>query len=289
MLQPHRQGTSGVCHGPCESSGNPTCLPAHPPDLPGSLSTDELRADTPLRMGAVCRRKLLILGSFVVASCCVCVARPAEAQIYSWHDASGRLVLSDRPLGTVERIYSVPKTTSVLATQPAPQGREQLYEDLIIEHARLNDVRTDLVRAVVQVESGFNPYARSPKGALGLMQLMPATAQQFGVMNPFDPRENVRAGVAYLRQLLDRYQDDERLALAAYNAGPGAVDKHGQAVPPYRETRDYVARIGKMTSAPVTLRKKTIYKTTEIIDGRPVTRYSDTKPATGPYEVVSGR
>jgi Transglycosylase SLT domain/Domain of unknown function (DUF4124) len=239
-------------------------------------------------MGTACRRKLLILGSCVVASCCVCIARPAQAQIYSWHDASGRLVLSDRPLGTVERIYSVPRTTSVLATQPVSEGREQLYDELIIEHARLNDVRTDLVRAVVQVESGFNPYARSPKGALGLMQLMPATAQQFGVMNPFDPRENVRAGVAYLRQLLDRYQDDERLALAAYNAGPGAVDKHGQTVPPYRETRNYVARIGKMTSA-VTLRKKTIYKTTEIIDGRPVTRYSDTKPATGPYEIVSGR
>ncbi len=254
-----------------------------------TLSTAELRADTPLRMGTGPKRKLLVLWQFVVAWCCLCLASPAAAQIYSWHDASGRLVLSDRPLGTVERTYSVPKTTSVLATQPVPQGRDQLYEDLIIEHARLNDVRTDLVRAVVQVESAFNPYARSPKGALGLMQLMPATAQQFGVMNPFDPRENVRAGVAYLRQLLDRYEDNEQLALAAYNAGPGAVDRHGQNVPPYRETRNYVARISKMTSAPVALRKKTIYKTIEIIDGRAVTRYSDTKPTTGPYEVVSGR
>ena len=102
------------------------------------------------------------------------------------------------------------------------------------------------MRAVVQVESGYNPYARSPKGALGLMQLMPATIQQFGVRNPFNPMENIRAGVSYLRQLLDRYSNNEALALAAYNAGPGAVDRHGEAVPPYRETRDYVSKINRM-------------------------------------------
>ena len=95
-----------------------------------------------------------------------------------------------------------------------------MYDGLITEHARANDVRPDLVRAVVQVESAYNPYARSPKGAQGLMQLMPATAQQFGVKNAYNPEENVRAGVAYLRQLLDRYENNEELALAAYNAGP---------------------------------------------------------------------
>ena len=78
---------------------------------------------------------------------------------------------------------------------------------------------------------------------MGLMQLMPATARQFGVRNAFNPDENVRAGVAYLRQLLDRYDNNEELALAAYNAGPGAVDRHGQTIPPYRETRDYVTRV----------------------------------------------
>src|SRR5207247_3257824 len=124
--------------------------------------------------------------------------------------------------------------------------RRSLYDDLIREQSQLNGVRTDLVRAVMQVESGFNPSARSPKGALGLMQLMPATIQQFGVRNPFNPIENLRAGVAYLRQLLDRYGNNEELALAAYNAGPRAVDRHGQNVPPYRETKNYVTRINKM-------------------------------------------
>src|SRR5207245_2806769 len=100
------------------------------------------------------------------------------------------------------RSYAVPKATSFRATRYAPAERSRLYDGLIMEHARLNGVRTDLVRAVVQVESGYNPAARSPKGALGLMQLMPATVQQFGVKNPFNPLENVRAGVAYLRQLL---------------------------------------------------------------------------------------
>ena len=173
---------------------------------------------------------------------CVCMAAPARAQIYSWHDASGHLVLSDRPLGAVERTYSVLKAETVRTTRPAPIDRDPTYDNLIAEHARVNSVRADLVRAVVQVESGFNPSAISPKGALGLMQLMPATARQFGVRNAFNPVENVRAGVAYLRQLLDRYQNNEQLALAAYNAGPGAVQKYN-GIPPYRETRAYVMAV----------------------------------------------
>ena len=80
---------------------------------------------------------------------------------------------------------------------------------------------------------------------------MPATIQQFGVRNPFSPMENIRAGVSYLRQLLDRYSNDEALALAAYNAGPGAVDRHGVAIPPYKETRDYVSKINRMAGRPV--------------------------------------
>ena len=136
----------------------------------------------------------------------------------------------------------------IRTTSRAASDRVQMYEGLISEHARLNDIRPDLVRAVVQVESAYNPYARSPKGAAGLMQLMPATAQRFGVKNAFNPEENVRAGVAYLRQLLDRYENNEELALAAYNAGPKAVDKYGEKVPPYAETKNYVFKINGLTA-----------------------------------------
>ena len=99
--------------------------------------------------------------------------------------------------------------------------------------------------------------------------------------DPFDPTENVRGGVAYLRHLLDRYENNETLALAAYNAGPGAVDKYGQSVPPYRETRNYVAQINQMSVKPIAMRDKTIYKVTETIDGRPIVRYTDKKPTAG--------
>ena len=215
-------------------------------------------------------------------------ALPARAQIYSWRDANGQLVLSDKrpPQNAGVRSYPVPKTDAVRATRYVAADRTNRYDDLIVEHARLHSVRTDLVRAVVQVESAFNPFARSPKGALGLMQLMPATIRQFGVTNPFNPVENIRAGVAYLRSLLDRYQNNEELALAAYNAGPGAVDRHGQNVPPYRETRNYVASINRMAGRTIELRAGQIYKVTDVIDGRPVIRYTDKRPITGTYEIV---
>jgi hypothetical protein len=100
------------------------------------------------------------------------------------------------------------------------------------------------------------------------MQLMPATIQQFGVTHPFDPAENIRAGVSYLRELLDRYSDNEQLALAAYNAGPGAVDKHGEAVPPYHETQQYVAKVREIAGNAVQVSGTTIFKITQVIDGK---------------------
>ena len=100
--------------------------------------------------------------------------------------------------------------------------------------------------------------------------------------------ENVRAGVAYLRQLLDRYQNNEELALAAYNAGPGAVDKHGQTVPPYRETRNYVLHVNQIAQ-PAVAHGREIYKVVEIIDGQPSVHYTDKKPSTGAYDIVGRR
>ncbi len=226
---------------------------------------------------------------FVVFAAILSWAVPAHAQIYSWRDASGNLVLSDRKPaeGVAVKSFAVPAAQSVRATRYAAAARSRNYDDLILTHAREQGVRPDLVRAVMQVESAFNPTARSAKGALGLMQLMPATIKEFGVTNPFNPAENIRAGVAYLRALLDRYRNNEELALAAYNAGPGAVDTHGQAVPPYRETRNYVAHVNELAARPLETRGNTMYKVIEYVDGRPVPRYTDKKPTTGSYEVVS--
>ena len=114
---------------------------------------------------------------------------------------------------------------------------------LVAEAARAFDVSPLLVDSVIQVESNYNPFAVSPKGAQGLMQLMPGTAQRFGVTDSFDPKQNIEAGVRYLKFLQDTFQDD-RLAIAAYNAGEKAVAKY-KDVPPYPETVSYVAKVGK--------------------------------------------
>lgn len=217
------------------------------------------------------------------------VPTSASAQIYAWRDAKGTLVLSDRQIEAPTRVYEVAgapeyRTTTPIERPTADEG----YESLVQEHAQRHDLRPELVRAVIQVESGFNPRATSPKGAMGLMQLMPATARELGVVNAYDPAENIRGGTLYLRRLLDRYDGDERLALAAYNAGSGAVDRYGRAVPPYRETRDYVRRVGLKagTSSESVGTKRAIYKSIEIVDGRAIPRYSNERPESGSYEIV---
>lgn len=216
------------------------------------------------------------------------LASPAAAQIYSWRDADGKLVLSDQPRSDQGKMntYAVSAATSVRATKPlTATAKSAKYEASISEHSRRMGVSADLVRAVIQVESAFNPTAVSTKGAMGLMQLMPATALELGVSNPFEPDENIRGGVQYLKRLLVRYNDKVELALAAYNAGMGNVEKYG-AVPPFKETQSYVKRI---TGAAPTAPPNTIYKWMELVDGKPVARYSNKPPKSGAYEVVSGR
>jgi soluble lytic murein transglycosylase-like protein len=130
-------------------------------------------------------------------------------------------------------------------------------ESLIGKYARLYGVDPCLVRAVMRHESDFNPTAVSPKGAQGLMQLMPGTAALMGVGNPFDPEQNIAGGVGYLRFCLDRFQHNVPLALAAYNAGPDSVAKYG-TIPPYPETQTFVSNVmGSYTGAASALKKGT--------------------------------
>jgi len=137
--------------------------------------------------------------------------------------------------------------TLVTASQPfrksAKAADDAVVRALVQKTAQDFEVSPLLVDSVIQVESNYNPFAVSPKGAQGLMQLMPATAKRFGVSDTFDPKQNIEAGVRYLKLLQDTFQDD-RLAIAAYNAGEKAVAKYGD-VPPYPETVNYVAKVGR--------------------------------------------
>jgi len=127
------------------------------------------------------------------------------------------------------------------AGQLVPVPRRE-WEDWIDYYAGNHRLSPRLVRAVVQIESGYNHRALSSAGAMGLMQLMPETARDLAVEDPYDPEQNLRGGTAYLRAMLDRFGERLEWALAAYNAGPGAVDRHG-GIPPYAQTRDYVRRV----------------------------------------------
>jgi hypothetical protein len=153
-----------------------------------------------------------------------------------------------RPAGRHQVLFTYVDRCYACAVDSAVDWRQtrlnrEAYAAEVAEIAARHNVDAALVRAVMHAESHFNPLAISRKGAQGLMQLMPGTAGDLGVANPFDPRENIEGGVAYLAQMLERFNGDERLATAAYNAGPGAVQRHG-GVPPYAETQVYVERVG---------------------------------------------
>jgi soluble lytic murein transglycosylase-like protein len=140
-----------------------------------------------------------------------------------------------RDAGAFQRVLAEASGT------PAHSG-EARYADIIARAAAQYGLRPSLLRGVIAAESNFNPNAVSRRGAQGLMQLMPGTAAGLGVRDSFNPEENIFGGARYLRQQLDRFDGDERLALAAYNAGPGAVSRY-HGVPPYLETQQYISRV----------------------------------------------
>ncbi|HUA19916.1 MAG TPA: lytic transglycosylase domain-containing protein [Bryobacteraceae bacterium] len=159
---------------------------------------------------------------------------PREVWVVRVDPRSGKLVRT-----MLAQVKPADRTKSAGA---APAG-DDAVRALVQRTAADFEVNPLLVDSVIQVESNYNPFAVSPKGAQGLMQLMPATARRFGVTDTFDPKQNIEAGVRYLKLLQDTFQDD-RLAIAAYNAGEGAVQKYGD-VPPYPETKKYVAKVGQ--------------------------------------------
>ena len=175
---------------------------------------------------------------------------------------------------------------SVAPVKPAPASTAApaiSITEMVDKAAKDNHVDPLLVHSVIQVESNYNPYAVSPKGAQGLMQLMPPTARDLGVHDTFDPRQNIEAGVRYLKYLQDLYKDD-RLALAAYNAGPGAIEKY-KNIPPYPETKDYVNRVGQQYGA---AKKAAAQHLAEPV-ASPVGVMEETRPKLEPFVDAEGR
>jgi soluble lytic murein transglycosylase-like protein len=177
------------------------------------------------------------------------VAAPslARADIYWFADANGVSHFSNVPSDArYQLLIAAPTEAAVDPSNKASidwLARSAQYDGLIRGAARDATIQAALVRAVIVVESGFNPRAVSKKGAIGLMQLQPATAKRYGVKDIYDPEQNVRAGAHYLSDLLTRFHSNLELALAAYNAGEEAVERYGRHVPPFRETQAYVPSV----------------------------------------------
>ena len=189
------------------------------------------------------RATLLLIGWALLG------APDALADVYSFVDARGVVHYTNVPVDPRYQFLLASPKEKTQSGQPydarllATAGK---FDPLIESAAAAAAVEPELLRAVIAVESGFDPRALSKAGAAGLMQLMPETARRYGVSDRFDPAQNVHAGARHLKALIERYDNDVKLALAAYNAGEQAVDRCGRCVPQYRETQAYVPRVWRM-------------------------------------------
>lgn len=184
------------------------------------------------------------------------VSSYAGQTIYQFKDDNGTTLLTNKKKAEYNHLKVIKATyypdsnihsysnwgASEASVLPSYSRNKNAFDQMIRQAAQQHGVSEGLIKAVMHTESGFNINARSPVGAQGLMQLMPATARRFNVSNAYDPQQNIFGGARYLSWLLKRFNGDTRLAIAAYNAGEGNVDKYGD-VPPFRETRDYVKRV----------------------------------------------
>jgi soluble lytic murein transglycosylase-like protein len=176
----------------------------------------------------------------------------AQADIYRYVDEKGSVHFTNIPNDPRFQLYMTTKkeqpdpvteTVAAPSVPRLPSAVRKKFHDHVLAAARTYQLEPALLHAVISAESGYNPLARSAKGARGLMQLMPDTARRYGVRNPLDPGQNIQGGAAYLRDLLTMFGNDVKLALAAYNAGEGRVIQYGNRIPPYRETTLYVPKV----------------------------------------------
>ena len=178
-------------------------------------------------------------------------ARIAQADVYRYVDADGAVLFTNVPPDSRYKVYLKEKrekpdpVAQTLASELRYYDEEarSRYSRHIFEAARLTRLEPALIHAVISAESGYNPFARSRKGAAGLMQLMPDTAKRYGVKNRLDPAQSIHGGARYLRDLIRLFHNDLQLAVAAYNAGENAVVRYGNRIPPYSETMTYVPRV----------------------------------------------
>ncbi|MDR1084736.1 MAG: lytic transglycosylase domain-containing protein [Deltaproteobacteria bacterium] len=155
----------------------------------------------------------------------------------------GPVVMSNYSSGLTPTSQILDQVKKQANVPPVLDKKAEVYEDLILAVSEENEVSPALIRAVIQAESKFNHQAVSAQGAVGLMQVLPSTAKSVGVLSPQTPRDNLKAGVRYLKVLLNQFDDDERLALAAYNCGPDVIRRYGNQMPPFRETRKFVSLV----------------------------------------------